>query len=197
MKRKISFTALFLLLFSFICLINANASSYIYNGANIDAYLGVNDYYSSNNNYVVTDSSQFNSSQPYVTVNLTDYGCILDDLVVDEVETIMVAIKMYIREINDGYQEIYLYRDAAYNAVQLCNPITNFEHYPGVKNEYYQQYEFYAEINVSDLITSSFVIRFGAHGSGDDDWEFSGMTVEMFYSYDQRYYSSLIKTLPL
>ncbi len=194
MKRKILFSIILTFLFLVVFKFESNASFvYIVGGVDIDVDLGIN----TPDNYpyqerLVTDSSQFNSSQPYYIIDTSDFGYSRNQLINMGYNTLVVVFELDIMEEDDGYQELYIYQETYQNATALCTPITNFEHGSGFCNSQWVRYEFYAEIDISSMNSSSIIFRFGAHGKGDDDWQFRLFQVELGASFNYRCYTTML-----
>lgn len=193
MKKKILILVLILniLLIDLICI---NASTYVTGGVNIDLDLGFKRPYSDiYKEFTVSDKSQFNNNQPYFNIDLSQYNnWSLANINKSQYNSVVVIFQMDIKEIYDGYQEIYLYNNASSTASELVNCQSAFEHGSGYKNTKYKRYEFYAEISKVKLTTSVFTIRYGAHGNGSDDWKFKDLEIQICLSKDNARLSNLM-----
>ena len=130
----------------------------------------------------VTDSKETAAGQPYFSVDLNKFGYSLNQIKESGYKTIVVIMQMNIRELDDEYQEIYLYKNSSAGSDTLITPIKSFEHGSGYKNTSYTRYEFYAEVPVDNFSSSFFYIRFGANGKYNDDWMLSKLAVQICLS---------------
>ena len=175
--------------------IKTHAEPYVEGGVNVDGLLGVKDATIFNESKNVTDKSELNKNQPYAVVDFYKYGVSVSNLKNNSsYKSVIVIFQMEIKEVNDGYQELFLYESDT-STTKICDPITNFEHVPGKKGSDYKRYEFYAEIplNLVSIYLNGFCIRFGAHGNGSDDWKFKDLQVQLLLSYDNAKINSLKK----
>jgi hypothetical protein len=129
----------------------------------------------------VTDDSQF--TQYYDDINFDyiydgDYD--LDALYAQGYRTMVIEITMDIREVNDGYQHIFIYNGTYSNSVLLRS--IKFEHYPGTNNTTYKTYTFYIEIDLASVTDNVFYIRYGASGLFSDTWRNKNAKVQVGWS---------------
>jgi hypothetical protein len=130
----------------------------------------------------ITDSGRFN--QTYDTVNFYSlYGPQYDlaSLLTQGYKTMTVEITMDVREVNDGYQYIFIYDDTS-TTTRLRG--AQFEHTPGEKNTAWKTYVFYLEVAVANLNNNDFVIRYGASGQFEDDWQNENIQVQIGWSFE-------------
>lgn len=167
-----------------------NAKSYVefgdVSGVDMSEVLGFRDITDSTTEYKVTDSSETSSSQPYNEVDLSDFGKSISQIRAEGYKTVVVIFELDIKEVKDGYQELFLYDGSGSNASQLVAPITSFEHGSGYRNTSYSRYEFYAEIPAESFCNSVFTMRYGAHGKYDDDWKYRDLQMEIALSYEDK-----------
>jgi uncharacterized repeat protein (TIGR02543 family) len=110
--------------------------------------------------YRITDDGNFNN--PCDTINLNSfYGLDFNELKANGFKTISLNLSLNLRKINNGYQWIVLYNS---NGDVLDYIQTN-------KNYDWNTYKFTFNIDLNSLTNNSFIVRYGASGSGNDDWE--------------------------
>lgn len=138
--------------------------------------------------YVVTDDDDLDE-QPSIEIDFVDWGINYHNLIWNSYKTVVFIFQLDIAEIDDGYQEIY-----------LCTPendqirsYTNFEHDTSGTNTYFSRYEFYVEFPYTYFgINTTYYLRFGAHGFGDDDWKFRNVKGQVLISTDTYHYSNML-----
>lgn len=168
--------------------IEVEASSYISGGVNIDVDYGV-EYSYRTDEYLITGASQY--TQNYDCIDITDWGITTTSLAASGYSTLVLIFHLDIKEKNDGYQELYVYQTASNNASSLVSGYTNFEHDPSGVNRTYATYEFYAEINISDIINNKIYLRYSAHGFWGNKWYNKNLEVQLCASFSSRAYSQL------
>ena len=98
------------------------------------------------------------------------------------IKYIYLEFKLQIREINDGYQEVLIYKDTS----PTSNPIwslTNIEHDPGGTNTTPAYYIWTCTFSIDDLKDCNFLyVRYGAHGFGADTWVTERLYVDRMYT---------------
>lgn len=190
----------------FTGLFSVKAVSYVEGGVSISQEYDIllqtditNPYYEPGNNgytdltqpYKVTDSSHLNSSQPVVTVDLTDFGLTTGAIYNGGFSTLVFVFQLDLKEIDDGYQEFYVFDPVATNKPNFVTPITSFDHGGSGANTSYSRYEFYAEIPRTALTSQYVAIGFSANGWGSDDWVFKNLKVQILTSSQNRNYTNL------
>jgi hypothetical protein len=141
------------------------------------------------NEITITDSSTF--SNYYDEVNLSIFNYNTSSLIAQGYATLGIVFQLDIREVDDGFQEIFIYSGIYNTSTQLVNGITEFEHGPGRKNTTYIRYEFYSEIIISQIVGNTFYIRYGAHGIFNDNWKNKFLEVQLAVSTESRTISNL------
>ena len=98
------------------------------------------------------------------------------------IKYIYLEFKLQIREINDGYQEVLIYKDTS----PISNPIwslTNIEHDPSGTNTTPAYYIWTCTFSIDDLKDCNFLyVRYGAHGFGADTWVTERLYVDRMYT---------------
>lgn len=130
---------------------------------------------------IITDDGRF--SNPYDPVYLSNSGFTMSNLLQKGITNVHVIVEIDVKEVDDGYQYIFLYDNYLTTASELgCY---QFEHGPGYKKTSYnlpdEPYTFVFTVSIVSL-TDNFVIRYGASGNYDDDWKNKNIRVSyMFY----------------
>lgn len=98
------------------------------------------------------------------------------------VKYIYLEFKLQIREIDDGYQEVLIYKDTS----PTSNPIwslTNIEHDPSGTNTTPAYYRWTCAFKIDDLKDcNGLYVRYGAHGFGADTWVTERLYVDIMYT---------------
>jgi hypothetical protein len=134
----------------------------------------------------ITDQSQFNNPCDNI-----DSGQTLANYCAQGYITLAVSLTMDIKEVDDGYQEIFFYNSTSSSATNLVTPIESLEHGGNKKNTTYKTYNFYAEINIYQMTSNRLVIRYGAHGALGDTWKNKHVTMRIGLSTSPRVFTSL------
>ncbi len=79
-----------------------------------------------------------------------------------------ITVRFRGKEIDDGYQEIYLYDGASSNSKKLNTTV--FELTPGKKQTSFSSEEECLTCKLDEIKSDMVCIRWGAHGKGNDDW---------------------------
>ena len=96
---------------------------------------------------------------------------------------IYIEFKLMIREVNDGYQEVLIYKDTASIDDDPIWSVTDIEHDPGDKNttpEYYIWHCTFAIDNIKDC--DWLYIRYGANGKNSDTWITEEIHMDIMYT---------------
>lgn len=196
MKRnKMLVFMVVVMVFLVVCLSTTNlyATTYISGGVDIDSVRSnVTIVSIQPDERAVYDDGQFASTQPYEVVSLSRWGYDCDDLILEGYNTIVVIFQISIKEVNDGYQELYLYTTSNSNAANLVTGIEKFEHTPGKKDSNYKRYEFYAEIKIDSIIDNRICFRFDANGDWEDTWKYKAFDAQVLVSKEHRKFTSLL-----
>lgn len=129
----------------------------------------------------IDDSGRFNN--PFDNVYISSTGYTYNDLLLRGITMVHVIIELDAKEVDDGYQYIFLYDDDLETATFLGS--YQFEHGAGYKNTSYsdpdEPYVFIFSVPITDL-SSSFTIRYGASGNFSDTWKNKNIRISyMFY----------------
>ncbi|MDE5715755.1 MAG: hypothetical protein K2I42_06435 [Anaeroplasmataceae bacterium] len=95
-------------------------------------------------------------------------GTTTAQLIEEGYKSLHITVKFRAKEIDDGYQEIYLYDGASSSSRKISTTI--FELTPGKKQTNYSYEEHYLTCKLSEIKSDMVCIRWGAHGKGNDDW---------------------------
>ncbi len=118
--------------------------------------------------YEIDDSGRFKN--PYDEINFNQlFNKNVEELKLEGYTKVAMIIEFYAYEINDGYQYFWVYNGNQDTSKNLYGK--EFEHKPGSKDGTARKYIFNdIEFNLSDMITNRVYIRYGAAGSGEDNW---------------------------
>lgn len=142
--------------------------------------------------YEITDDGPFaQDSNEHDTITVSNCGYSVSNLTNLGYQTLVLIFHLDIWEVNDGYQEIYLYTLNNGTYTQLVTPITGFEHGSGKKNTTQTEYEFYAEIPLSSIKNDRIYVYYSAHGWFEDNWKNTNFQYQICASTETQIYSSL------
>lgn len=132
--------------------------------------------------YTITDAD------PYTETYYDDiwlglkYNDLYQQLKTIGIKYIYVEFKLQIKEINDGYQEILIYKDTS----PTSNPIwsvTDIEHYPNGVGSTAAYYIWTCAFEIDDIKDCNYLyIRYGAHGKGSDTWVTERIYMDIMYT---------------
>lgn len=107
-----------------------------------------------------------------IMLNTTYY----EDLKDTTLDTIRIQISFTMWEVKDGYQDIYLYNGS--------NEVWSTTINRGVgKDTSPQAYSYTIDLNVYDYRTVDLlVLKFHAHGTFEDDWQFSNFVMTITFT---------------
>lgn len=129
----------------------------------------------------INDNGRF--TNPYDLVYVSSSGYTFNNLQSRGITRVHVIIELDAKEVDDGYQYIFLYDGTSESSTLLGS--YQFEHGVGYKRTNYNlsnaPYTFVFSMQLSDL-SSSYAIRYGASGNGADTWKNKNVYVSyMFY----------------
>jgi len=171
--------------------LKAYAQTYISGGVDITLDTGAPTT-SRNTVYEITDAgplAQDSSEHDVITVSNRGYS--VSKLTSMGYQTLVLIFHLDIWEVDDGYQEIYLYTLNNGTYTQLVTPITSFEHGSGSKNTTQTEYEFYAEIPLSSIKNDKIYVFYSAHGWFADNWKNTNFQYQICASTESQKYSNL------
>ena len=118
--------------------------------------------------YEIDDSGRFKNS--YDEINFYNlFGESVSSLKTKGYTKVAMTIEFYAYEVNDGYQYFWIYNGTSDTSKNLYGK--EFEHKPGSKDSNARKYIYNdIEFNLSDVISNSVYVRYGAAGSGEDNW---------------------------
>jgi len=118
--------------------------------------------------YEIEDSGRFKN--PYDEINFNQlFNKNVEELKLEGYTKVEMIIEFYAYEINDGYKYFWVYNGNQDTSKNLYGK--EFEHKPGSKDGTARKYIFNdIEFNLSDMIADRVYIRYGAAGSGEDNW---------------------------
>lgn len=196
-----SFKYVLFLVFGFVIFMfsSSNVSATIYNnygvyvngGVYIDyAYVDTVTIRPENHEYLIDDDGVLDQNSDVVNLStIWDINC-QELRRLGGYNTLVLIFHLEICEFKDGYQEIYLYSGA--NQLVDVSPITTFEHGSGYTETSWEEYEFYAEIPLNNIVSNQITIRYGAHGFGADDWKNRELVAQIGIATEQQNYNQLL-----
>lgn len=129
--------------------------------------------------YTINDEGRMKN--PYDNVKLTDFGIDYNSLKEEGVVTLQIKLTIQLKEVNDGYQHIFIYDNAHTTDGKLLDEV-EIEHGVGYKNTNwnYRTETFYVTVDdLNDDDPNWIYIRYGAHGNKDHDWMNRDVTMEI------------------
>jgi hypothetical protein len=130
----------------------------------------------------ITDSGRFN--QHFDAVNFNDvFGNNLNTLKQLGYQTVSFYIRLNVREVsNNGGQYIFLFKSPVKSNNYLVSSL-GFEHGSAKDTNWWVHYEQVLKFeNISlDPFINEFIIRYGASGSGNDDWENKDLKIKLVF----------------
>jgi len=154
-----------LLLGLFICVgveVNASSSYYVE-----DVY--IRSYYTV---YTIDDDGRFTNPYDFLYF-YGDTPQTVSDWIDDGYDAVRIHITIDMREINDGYQYIFVYQNDNDSSTgnELFDSVA-IEHGAGYLKTTWDDYTFVStSINLNDIEDDELVIRYGASGNYSDDWQ--------------------------
>ncbi len=146
--------------------------------------------YQRNSEYYVDDDGRFN--QPLDRITSSDYTYTPLELK-NSFTYVTVEIRIYIKEINDGYQYVFLYNGVEDTSTLLA--AQQLEHGHGEALTSYKTYNLtFSNIPLDDFSNNDIVIRYGASGSYSDNWVNKNISVILKYSLKRTMNFTEIKT---
>lgn len=136
--------------------------------------------YSNETRLRITDSAE--SSNKYDSFDFNKvFGRSLSSLIAKGYTKITFEITVYIKEIDDGYQEIFLSKTRNGGSGNVLWSKTDIEHGSGRKDSSSWAHNFTTTQNIS-ACTDELYILYGAHGTSDDDWYRESLTIKFTLS---------------
>ncbi len=184
MKKK-----LFIFLFVCVCVLMFSSKAFAMseigdNGVKLDNLFDANEKEVRRSSYLIKDIGKMKN--PYDTVDLGMlYNGIFDisSLKKSGYRTIAVEVTIDAREIDDGYQYIQFFADVNDNTWLAGG---KFELGHNYKITTYTTLYFYFEIDIANMLSNSFVIRYNASGYWNDDWENTNLKIQVAASKELR-----------
>ena len=193
-------------IFSFLLFMytDVSANSYYNNGVVIsdesdptlitdisNPYESWKNYEPSTQPYKVDDDDYLDADQPRATINLNDFGIQTGTIYYGGFTTLVLVFQLQIQEVNDGYQNFYVFNPSATGNPELVNHV---ELDIDLTDSFstYHTFEFYAEIPRTALTSQYIAIGFGAYGWGPDEWLFRNLEVVVGTSSQTRVTSNLL-----
>lgn len=125
----------------------------------------------------ISDSGRFNQHSDSIDLSLQ--GINFDSLKASGYKYVYIDLYFQVREQEDGYQYFFIFKNSIKSNDYLIHT-EPFEYYPGVRHRSFEERSFsLPALSISDFSGSSFVIRYGASGVGNDDWINYGLYVRV------------------
>ena len=123
-------------------------------------------------------------NQPYDTVSFSEFGITdLEALSQQGYKGISFYIRLEVREINDGYQWIFLYsEDKEIGNVRFDHSGGAYKNWRDVLENYKDKYEpglKFENAEIDRFKDNQFTIRYAASGDGDDTWENRNLRIKI------------------
>jgi hypothetical protein len=138
--------------------------------------------------YKITGSGRFN--QDFDAINFEKFTIDgkkinLNTMRQEGYKTISFYIRLNVREVDDGYQYIFLFNSPIKDNKYLITTV-RFEHTPGkYDGNWWVHYESqlkFENISIDKFMNNEFVLRYGASGSGFDDWKNKDLKVQLLFN---------------
>ncbi len=132
--------------------------------------------------FTITDENDLNK-QPHDIIDLNTY-CDYSPRVLrsNDYKTITITISLDMKEVDSGYQEFYIYNGAEMTSSNLLFQKTDYEYGGSSKKTTYGKVSFSKTLNLIEIQNPSLYIRYGAHGSGRDNWMNKNLYVTIQYA---------------
>ena len=131
--------------------------------------------------YTITDADPYATSYDSVLIALELYDTLKDDLKEIGIEYLLIELKIAIKEVDNGYQEIMVY-DGLSSTSNLLWSVTDIEHTAGTVNTSTEYYIYRLVFEIEDLPdVDRLYIRYGAHGNGGDTWVTEDFRADVMY----------------
>ena len=141
--------------------------------------------YTSNWETIRTETQRITASgrekQHFDVVNFDKFGPSLNTMKQQGFSTVSFYTQLNVREINNGYQWIFLYNSQTVHNNNLLSEL-RFQHTEGKLDTTWWYHDLnFENIPIDKFISNEFVIRYGASGSGGDTWENSGLRMQLVF----------------
>lgn len=132
--------------------------------------------------YYITDEDPYTEEyRDTITLEL-NINNLYQELTSIGINYVFLEFKLKIREVDDGYQEVMIYKSTS----PTSNPIwivDDINHGPTGKDTTAKYYIWRCAFNISDLKNcSSLYVRYGANGAWGDDWVTDEIHVDVMYT---------------
>lgn len=117
----------------------------------------------------ITDDGRMKN--PYVTINLKNLLGVYPTTMINEgMSYITLVLSLSYKDINDGYRHLFLFPTASTANANAYIADYDFDDAGGLVKDWQPLFVEWI-FPISDLSSEKLFLRFGASGSGDDDWE--------------------------
>ena len=132
--------------------------------------------------YYITDEDPYTEDyQDSIALEL-NYNNLYQELKNIGINYVYLEFKLKIREVDDGYQEVYIYKSTS----PTSNPIwsvDDIDHYPPGKGTTAEYYIWECAFSIDDLRDCSYLyVRYGANGAWGDNWVTDELHVDIMYT---------------
>ena len=177
MNKKIRISIILNVLF-FLIIVENNLSKVSANSSLVSESYCEEHFYTRNSEYEIDDSGRFNQPLDRITTSDYDYSPIEMS---QNFSMLNISIELSIKEINDGYQYIFLYN--GFESTDLLLAYKEIEHSSGALNKSFQDYTInFSNISLTTLKSNDIVIRYGASGDNGDTWVNKNLCVSFYYT---------------
>lgn len=126
------------------------------------------------NEKTITDNGTF--SNPYDVIYFSEFGIDIEEAKKQGYTSVTFYIRMNVKEIDDGYQWLYLFSSPVTDWKYSCGTMNNgsnmFEHNEGSKDTSWGMHEFtFAAKDINLFTENCFILRYDASGKNSDDWK--------------------------
>ena len=127
----------------------------------------------------ITDSGREN--QHFDVVSFDTFSANLNTMKQQGYISVSFNIQLNVREIDDGYQWIFLYNSQTVKDSYLLSEL-RFEHTSGKKDTTWWVHDLkFENVPIDKFISNEFIIRYGASGDWEDTWENSGLKIQLVF----------------
>lgn len=129
----------------------------------------------------ITDDGRFTNWFDKISLK-EELGTYLTTLKDKGIKKIVLTITFEAKEVNDGYQHIFIYTKEKDTSDNRLLASEKFELGKGVKQTTYESKTFTFSFSVNDLEDENIYIRYGASGEKEDDWINKNVKVRIMFT---------------
>lgn len=135
-----------------------------------------------NSEYTITDEKPYTKNYYHEIWISMKYNDLYQELKDIGINYVYIEFKLQIREVDDGYQEIYIFKGSS----PTSNPIwsvTDIEHCPGSVGTTPKYYIWHCAFSIDMLKDcDELYIRYSAHGWGSDTWKAGPLYTDVMFT---------------